>query len=172
MSDFKTMAIRGVAALVFASTAIAAPVALTANPANATQSAVVNAAAKPGDGTADGAIAWFKKYNGSTKWEHYCEKAVENAYGTSGVWASANAHWNGASKKHPGDKKAPKGAFVYWDTGKYGHVGISDGDGGIYATSVGDKIGHVTKAKGGVDYFVKKWNAKYRGWTPAARPVR
>lgn len=118
-----------------------------------------------GDGTAAGAVAWYQAHAGSTGWEHYCERAAENSYGTSGVWASAIAHWNGASPKHSGDTHPPKGAFVYWNISQYGHVGISDGAGGFYATSVGGRIGHVTKSAGGYGYF-----SHYLGWTPAAVP--
>ena len=112
------------------------------------------------DGTPAGAIQWYKNHMGSTAWQGLCEKAVENAYGVTGVWASANAHWNGAPH-HSG--AAPLGAFVYWNISAYGHVGISDGNGGFYATSVGGKIGHATS----VNYF-----NNYRGWTPAAVPSR
>ncbi|WP_020417779.1 hypothetical protein [Amycolatopsis sp. ATCC 39116] len=118
-----------------------------------------------GDGTPAGAVAWFKARIGSTAYQGLCEKAVENAYGTTGVWASANAHWFGASPKHAGDRNPPLGAFVYWNISNYGHVGISDGAGGFYATSVGGKIGHLTKAQGGYSYY-----SNYRGWTPAAVP--
>ncbi|SFO93650.1 hypothetical protein SAMN05421810_101450 [Amycolatopsis arida] len=120
-----------------------------------------------GDGTPAGAVQWFKQRIGSTAYQGYCEKAVENAYGVTGVWASANAHWNGAGPKHHGDRNPPLGAFVYWNIGSYGHVGISDGAGGFYATSVRGAIGHVTKAQGGYSYY-----RNYRGWTPAAVPRR
>ena len=69
-------------------------------------------------------------------------------YGTTGVWASANAHWNGASSKHYSGTP-PVGSFVYWNISAYGHVGIADGSGGIYATSIGGKIGHASS----VNYF-------------------
>ncbi|MFC4078866.1 CHAP domain-containing protein [Amycolatopsis samaneae] len=112
------------------------------------------------DGTPAGAVQWYKNHLGSTAWQHYCEKAAENAYGTTGVWASANAHWNGASPKHTSGTP-PLGAFVYWNISAYGHVGIADGHGGIYATSIGGKIGHASS----VNYF-----NNYRGWTPGAVP--
>jgi len=107
----------------------------------ASASAAVVAPMSAGDGTAAGAVAWYKAHNGSTAYQGYCEKAAENAYGTTGVWGSANAHWNGASPKHAGDKNPPLGAFVYWNISAYGHVGISDGAGGFWATSVNGKIG-------------------------------
>ena len=127
----------------------------------------VAASAEPlsaGDGTPSGAVAWYQEHDGSTGWQGYCEKAAENSYGTGGVWASANAHWANAPE-HPGNYSPPLGAFVYWNISAYGHVGISDGNGGFWATSVHGAIGHVTRADGGYNYF-----ANYRGWTPAARP--
>ncbi|WP_031464586.1 hypothetical protein [Sciscionella sediminilitoris] len=140
---------------------VGAPVSF-ADTAPAQQQVSVRSAA---DGSPAGAVAWYSSHAGSTGWEHYCEKAAENAYGTTGVWASAIAHWNGASPKHSGDKNPPLGAFVYWKISQYGHVGVSDGKGGFWATSVGGKIGHVTKAGGGYGYF-----SNYLGWTPGAKP--
>lgn len=113
-----------------------------------------------GDGTPAGAIQWYKNHLGSTGWQGLCEKAAENSYGVTGVWASANAHWNGASPKHT-TGTPPAGSFVYWNISAYGHVGIADGSGGFYATSVGGAIGHGSS----VSYF-----NNYRGWTPAAVP--
>ncbi|MCT2586439.1 CHAP domain-containing protein [Actinophytocola gossypii] len=133
----------------------------TAAPAPAPALAVQ---ADPGDGTIEGAIQWMENHAGATGWEGYCEMAVENAYGTTGVWPSAIAHWNGAvsvGKAHPGDWNAPRGAFVYWNTSQYGHVGISDGNGGFYSTSVAGAIGH--RADKG--YFVN-----YLGWSDAQVP--
>jgi hypothetical protein len=155
-----------------ATVAALAAAALALSPAVGNATAVAPAATSSdvsilaaGDGTAAGAVQWYQNHNGSTAYQGYCEKAAENAYGTTGVWASANAHWNGASPKHAGDKNPPKGAFVYWNISAYGHVGISDGAGGFWASSVNGKIGHVTKAQGGYNYF-----NNYRGWTPAAVP--
>ena len=117
-----------------------------------------------GDGTITGAIQWMQNHIGATAWEGLCEKAVENAYGTTGVWASAIAHWYGAinaGKAHPGNYSPPKGAFVYWNTSQFGHVGISDGAGGFYSSSIGGAIGHRT----GYNYFVN-----YLGWSNAQVP--
>lgn len=116
--------------------------------------------ASAGDGTPSGAVAWYKARIGSTAYQGYCELAAEKAYGTSGVWASANAHWYGAGPKHT-TGTPPTGSFVYWNISKYGHVGISDGKGGAYATSVNGAIGHISS--------LNAFN-NYRGWTPAAVP--
>ncbi|HWM00719.1 MAG TPA: CHAP domain-containing protein [Actinophytocola sp.] len=118
----------------------------------------------PGDGTINGAIQWMQNHAGNSGWEGLCEKAVENAYGTTGVWPSAIAHWHGAinaGKAHPGNWDAPRGAFVYWNTSQFGHVGISDGNGGFYSSSVGGAIGH----RANKNYFVN-----YLGWSNAQVP--
>jgi hypothetical protein len=118
-----------------------------------------------GDGTAGGAIAWMQGHAGSSGWEGYCEMAVENAWGTTGVWPSAIDHWNGAvqyGKAHPGDPNPPAGAFVYWNISQYGHVGIADGNGGFYSSSLGAAIGHADS----VYYF-----ASYLGWSDPQVPA-
>lgn len=143
-------------------TAVPATAATMSSTAAVPQSASVVDHAAPlsaGDGTIAGAIAWMQNHAGNTGWEEYCEKAVENAYGTTGVWPSAIAHWN-AGVHHTGST-APKGAFVYWNTSVYGHVGIADGNGGFYSSSIGGAIGHASS----VSYF-----QNYLGWTNAQVP--
>lgn len=107
---------------------------------------------------ADNAIAWFSARNGSTAYQGYCEKAVENAYGRTGIYASAKANWNDAVRRgaaHRGDLNPPKGALVFWDIGApYGHVGLAVGDGTFWATSVNGRIG-----KARLPYF-----SNYLGW--------
>lgn len=123
--------------------------------------------AAPGDGTPSGAVQWFQAHIGSKSYEEWCEKAVENAYGTSGVWPSAMDHWNAAvsaGSAHQGDPHPPLGAFVYWNLdAPYGHVGIADGNGGFYSSSVNGAIGH----QGSVYYF-----ANYLGWSRPQVPHR
>lgn len=106
---------------------------------------------------ADNAIAWFAARNGSTAYQGYCEKAVENAYGRTGIYASAIANWNDAVRRgaaHRGDLNPPKGALVFWNISSYGHVGLAVGDGTFWATSVNGRIG-----KARLPYF-----ANYLGW--------
>nr|WP_228046336.1 CHAP domain-containing protein [Saccharopolyspora sp. HNM0983] len=122
-------------------------------------------AAAPADGTPSGAIEWFQQQSGDTSYEGLCEMAVENAYGTTGVWPSARAHWEGArsaGKAHEGDTDPPEGAFVYWDTSENGHVGIADGSGGFYSSSVGGAIGHAES----LSYF-----GGYLGWSEPQVPA-
>lgn len=142
---------------------LAGAVAVSAPAANATEAGTQSLAAcnalAGGNGTPAGAVAWYQRNNGRTSCEHYCELAAERAYGTSGVWASAIAHWNGATQHR--NRNAPLGAFVYWNISQYGHVGVSDGKGGAWATGVGGRIGHISSLNGFSNYL---------GWTPAARP--
>ena len=142
-------------------TASSANAATTSHAATPRSAATVEQASplSAGDGTISGAITWMQNHAGSTAWEGYCEKAVENAYGTTGVWPSAIAHWN-AGVHHTGST-APRGAFVYWNTSVYGHVGIADGNGGFYSSSINGHIGHASS----VGHF-----PNYLGWTNAQVP--
>lgn len=118
-------------------------------------------AAQPADvgvaQTADGAIKWFKKRNGSNDYEGYCERAVRLAWDRKTHHASAIDHWNSSDGKKHTTGTPPKGAFVFWNISEYGHVGISDGSGGFWATNVNNKIGHASK----LGYF-----SNYLGWKP------
>jgi hypothetical protein len=143
-----------------------APLAGTASGSASTAAATATQAqlASPGDGTPEGAVQWMQAHQGDSSYEGWCELAVENAYGTSGQWPSAIDHWYGAvnaGKAHPGDYNPPPGAFVYWDTSQWGHVGIADGAGGFYSSSVGGAIGH----SGNLNYFVN-----YLGWSDPQVP--
>lgn len=129
--------------------------------ATAHHSVVAAPATSPGDGTPAGAVEWMRDNLGYSGLEGSCERAVELAYGTSGIWPSAIAHWQGAPEHTSGT--APAGSFVYWNISQWGHVGIADGSGGFYSTSVNGAIGHESN----VDYF-----SNYLGWTPGARPYQ
>jgi hypothetical protein len=157
--------LRRTSTIAVSAAALAAMPLLAGTTASATPAPTsVVVAAEPGDGTIDGAIAWMESKSGSSDWEGLCEMAVENAYGTTGVWPSAIAHWQGAldnGKGHPDDTNPPKGAFVYWNTSQYGHVGIADGNGGFYSSSVNGAIGHGDS----LDHFVN-----YLGWSDAQVP--
>ena len=139
--------------------AIALPVlpATAAPSAPSAPSASVTSTVVSPQSRADDAISWFANRNGSTAYQGYCEKAVENAYGTTGVYASAIANWNDAVNRgaaHRGDLNPPKGALVFWNISSYGHVGVATGDGNFWATSVNGAIG-----KRALPYF-----SNYLGW--------
>lgn len=108
--------------------------------------------------TGSHALQWFHNHAGSTAYEHFCEKAVENSYGRSGVYASAIADWNAqGGHRHPGNMHPPRGALVFWKTSVFGHVGVADGNGGFCSTSVNGRIGCAR-----LPYF-----SNYLGWAPS-----
>ncbi|MFI6029697.1 hypothetical protein [Amycolatopsis magusensis] len=106
--------------------------------------------------TANGAINWFKNREGSTAYQGYCERAVRLAWNRSTHHASAIAHWQSSDGARRTTGTPPRGAFVFWNISAYGHVGLADGSGGVWATSVNGKIGHARQG-----YF-----ANYLGWKP------
>jgi hypothetical protein len=95
------------------------------------------------------AIQWFYNRIGATNYEGQCERAVENAFGTGSVYASALANWGARAKQTP-YTNAPRGSLVFYKTSEHGHVAISLGGGRVITTSaVGRKIGVV-----GISFFI------------------
>jgi cell wall-associated NlpC family hydrolase len=92
---------------------------------------------------AEAAIAWYMSRLGQPVYTGQCELAVENAYGTESVYATAATDWYDQPVKHSDWINAPRGALVFWNTSARGHVAISLGDGRVVSTSVGDHIGIV-----------------------------
>ncbi|MFS8096815.1 hypothetical protein LFM09_06700 [Lentzea alba] len=107
--------------------------------------------------TAAGAIKWMSDRRGSTAYEGYCERAVRLAWARRTHHASAIAHWRSSDGARHTTGRPPKGAFVFWNTSQWGHVGIADGNGGFWSTSVGGRIGHASST----GYF-----RNYLGWKP------
>lgn len=105
--------------------------------------------------TADGAVKWMADRRGSTAYEGYCERAVRLAWNRSTHHASAIDHWRSSDGARHTTGTPPRGAFVFWNISQYGHVGIADGNGGFWSTSVGGKIGHPSS----LGYF-----NNYLGW--------
>src|SRR3954462_7789445 len=107
--------------------------------------------------TAAPAIGWSSCRNGSTAYQGYCEKAARLSWNRTTHHASAIEHWRSSDgARHttgtppkrafaeagprPTAGTPPKGAFVFWNISAYGHVGIADGNGGVWATSVNGAI--------------------------------
>ena len=109
---------------------------------------------------AERAIAWFRAHAGATRWEDFCELAVENSFGTSARFVDARANWNSrAEVRHRDWRKAPRGALVFWNTSAHAHVAVSLGDGTVLSTSVG---GHIGRAK--VTWFDNPLGWKRADW--------
>ena len=102
------------------------------------------------------AIDRFQSFIGTTRYEGYCERAVENAYGTQGNYGSARADW-AARDQHTDFRDAPRGALVFYDTSANAHVAISLGDGQVVSSSAHGQVGIVP-----IDHFQNPL-----GWAPA-----
>jgi hypothetical protein len=113
------------------------------------------------DMKAEAAIAWYSNRVGQSVYTGECELAIELAYGTQSVYATASSNWNAQAVKHTDWANAPRGALVFWNTGPNGHVAISLGDGLVLSTSVeNDHIGVVP-----ITYFQNPL-----GWTDSPFP--
>jgi hypothetical protein len=104
------------------------------------------------------AIQWFSDNNGRTTHEGKCELAVENAFGTSGRYATARANWSARAQQQP-YTSAPRGSLVFYHTSAAGHVAISLGNGKVYSTSAGGRIGIV-----GISSFQNPLGWAYAPW--------
>ena len=104
------------------------------------------------------AIQWFYNNTGRTNYEGRCELAVENAFGTSGRYATARANWNDRSQQQQ-YTDAPRGTLVFYNTSSAGHVAISLGNGRIYSSSAGGRIGIEP-----ISYFPNPLGWAYAPW--------
>ncbi|MEV7629654.1 hypothetical protein [Actinoplanes sp. NPDC089786] len=109
-------------------------------------------------GSGERAIQWFYNNSGRTNYEGKCELAVENAFGTSGRFATARANANARPLQQP-YSDAPRGSLVFYNTSAAGHVAISLGAGKVYSTSAGGRIGIVP-----ISYFQNPMGWSYAPW--------
>lgn len=112
-----------------------------------------------------GAIGWFRR-NAALRTRGYgglCLRAVRTAWGLPGMYADADTYWAAvpARHKHAWDNNPPKGAVVYWQIGKYGHVALSNGEGEIWGSDLPTQ-GLVGKTS--IHTPRVKWGAKPVGW--------
>lgn len=87
------------------------------------------------------AISWARSMLGSTGYRGWCERFVENAFGTTGRYASAKTNLNqkiASGQLHSSDTNVPAGALAFfkpsWQNNYYGHVMLSVG-GGAFISS-------------------------------------
>lgn len=121
-------------------------------------------------GKALAAIQWAMARLGQGGWVGWCERFVENAFGTGGRYASAFTA-SQAIMTNPGGNLggAPRGSIVFFrkdaSNGNFGHVGISLGGGQmVSATNNGPEVTGMSSY----------WNSLYAGWGPSrfAKGVR
>jgi TP901 family phage tail tape measure protein len=82
--------------------------------------------------------------SGSTAWKQLCEKLARTAYGLPGMFPSALAHFRAipANKKRNRDAEgAPTGALGFWNTGPYGHIAVSTGNGSFFTNLSDGTVG-------------------------------
>lgn len=82
--------------------------------------------------------------SGTSAWKQLCEKLARTAYGLSGTFPSAFAHFRAipANKKRNKDAEgAPTGALGFWNTGPYGHIAVSTGNGSFFTNLSDGTVG-------------------------------
>ena len=120
-----------------------APAASEATSASATVPELTKAAQRhQQDQKIEDAIQRFESRIGTTRYEGYCERAVENAFGTQGHYASAIQDWH-SQHQHSDYQNAPRGAMVFYNTSSNGHVALSLGDGRVVSSSDHGHVGIV-----------------------------
>lgn len=114
------------------------------------------------------AVTWATGQVGTTAYEWKCELFVENAFGTSGRYASAIADYNAMNSGgaiHAGDWNVPTGALAFFGAtslnGNSGHVMLSLGNGQFISSSVGGHVGYTT-----IPLFQAS-SGPYLGWSYA-----
>lgn len=91
----------------------------------------------------------------------YCLKYTRTWLGINSKEPDASTAWKNATGKHPGDKKPPRGAPVFWTGGSSGHGHIALARGGdMRGTDM--PTGVVANDDG--TWPRKKWGLKYVGW--------
>jgi len=115
----------------------------------------------------DRAVAWAVANQFRTDYSWYCQKFVENAYGTGGIYPSAIAASN-ALNTGGSLGSAPIGSLVFFapaaDNGYYGHVGIYIGENTMISGVATVKAENIATSS--------YWSSRYTGWgyAPASWP--
>lgn len=91
----------------------------------------------------------------------YCLQWVRIDWEVNSLYASAIDAWNGARKKHPGDRNPPKGAPLFYRGGNYGHIVIAK-ESGMRSTDCPSAT-HVNDAA--LSWPETAWGDSYLGWT-------
>jgi cell wall-associated NlpC family hydrolase len=118
------------------------------------------------------ATAWADGQVGSEKWRGRCQRFVESAYGAKTGYANANEAAEAIGLRSGSVISVPAGALIYFQpncpgaTGKYGHVGLSLGNGKMVSA-----LGEVTVTDLRTS---NRWRKAYSGWTypPKSWPGR
>jgi hypothetical protein len=104
----------------------------------------------------------------SRNWRGYCLMFCRMQFGVAAKYGSAIVAWNNAKYKHT-TGVPPRGTFVFWSIGKYGHIAISDGNGYCWSTDI---RGAGTVARVPITEIRSRWGARLLGWTEDVNGVR
>lgn len=101
--------------------------------------------------------------NDRTNEPGYCLQQVRLWCGIPARYGDAATAWRNTNDRHPGDRKPPRGAAVYWTGGShgYGHIAISLGGGKIRSTDAGGSGRVATVDLGWVE---RNWHLVWAGW--------
>ncbi|MGZ4483741.1 MAG: hypothetical protein ACXVW8_05415 [Nocardioidaceae bacterium] len=93
----------------------------------------------------------------------YCLRWAHLRAGIPPRYPTAADAWRHATDRHPGDRRPPAGAAVYWTGGShgFGHIAISVGHGKVRSTDAAGE-GHVATV--GVGWAHRNWGLRYAGW--------
>lgn len=126
--------------------------------------------------SAQDAIEWMRDQSrrNTRGWRGLCLRASRTAWRRPGGWHDANAWWAAvpAQHKHGWSSAPPLGAPVFFAGGRHGHIGLSDGQGGMWHTDAPnvDRIGHTS-----INWPRDRWGFRNVGWASwlngAALPV-
>lgn len=101
-------------------------------------------------------------------WKAQCLRFCRTMYGIPSQHTSAINAWIGSTYKHT-TGVPPRGAFVFWKVGQFGHIAISDGNGFCISTDI---KGPGTVARVPITTINTRWSAHYLGWTEDVNGVR
>lgn len=117
----------------------------------------------------DAAVAWADQQLGAVYtrenayarwWSGYCEAFVERAYrGRFRYWSAASDYRAEQGLRRVREGVPPRGALVFYQDGRYGHVALSVGGGWVIST-VGTDADRLPVLRVSYEWF----NARYLGW--------
>lgn len=112
----------------------------------------------------DGAAALANADDYSSYDQGMCLQYVRGpCWGVGSFYPSAIDAWNGAARKHPGDRNPPVGAPMFYRGGTYGHIVISRGEGRRMRSTDCTTSTRVNNADD--TWPETAWGDDYLGWT-------
>lgn len=100
----------------------------------------------------------------------YCLQWSRERASIGALQPDAATAWQHAFNRHPGNRKPPRGAMVYWLGGShgYGHIAVSLGNGKVRSTDSG---GSGRPATVDLGWPEAHWGLSYAGWADNVNDV-